>query len=94
MCVVTRDYPVEPVFKLPPLVCVEVLSRDDTLRSLQDRVDDYRGLGVSNIWIIDPVLRRAWVSVGRELVEVLTGVLEVPLSPIRIELAEIFAELE
>jgi Uma2 family endonuclease len=41
VCIISRDQPIEPVFTRPPLVCIEVLSKDDTLRSLEDKVDDY-----------------------------------------------------
>lgn len=61
VCVVSREQELEPVFTRPPLLCIEVLSRDDMLRSMQDRVDDYRAFGVPNIWVLDPVKRRAYV---------------------------------
>ena len=44
ICIVSRDQPVEPVFTSPPLVCIEILSKDDSLRSMQARVDDYLNL--------------------------------------------------
>jgi Uma2 family endonuclease len=59
--VVSRDQAIEAVFTHPPLACIEILSKDDTLRSMQDRIDDYLELGVANIWIVDPVSRRAYV---------------------------------
>lgn len=58
IAVISRDHPIQPVFKTPPLLCVEVLSKDDTLRSMQDRIDDYLAFGVPNIWVLDPVKRR------------------------------------
>jgi Uma2 family endonuclease len=54
VCVISRDQAIEPVFAKPPLVCIEVLSKDDALRSMQARIDDYRAFGVPNIWILDP----------------------------------------
>lgn len=59
VCVISRDQVIEPVFKRPPLICIEVLSKDDTLSSMQERIDDYQAFGVPNIWILDPVKRRA-----------------------------------
>ena len=50
VCVIQRNQPIEQVITRPPLICIEVLSKDDTLRGLQDRIDDYIGLGVANIW--------------------------------------------
>ncbi|MDQ6758931.1 MAG: Uma2 family endonuclease [Acidobacteriota bacterium] len=59
VCVISRDQEIEPVFTRPPLICIEVLSKDDTLRGMQERVDDYLAFGVQNVWILDPVKRRA-----------------------------------
>src|ERR1700733_11187562 len=42
--------PDEEVFTSPPYLCVEVMSPDDTMASLQDRLDDYLHLGVPNVW--------------------------------------------
>src|SRR5580700_1710160 len=41
VCVLRRDQPIEPVFTQPPLVCIEILSKDDRLRDMQERVDEY-----------------------------------------------------
>jgi len=92
--VISRDQDKELVFTRPPLVCIEILSKDDSLRSMQDRVDDYLNFGVPNIWILDPAVRRAWVCSRGKFQEPENGVLEVPNSPIRIPLDELFADLD
>ena len=94
ICVISRDQAIEPVFSRPPMICIEVLSKDDTLRSMQDRVDDYTAFGVANIWIIDPVKRRAYVCTNHDFCEPTGGVLEVANSPILIPLDELFADLD
>ncbi len=94
VCVISRDQVIEPVFTHPPLICIEVLSKDDTLRGMQERVDDYRCFGVPNIWILDPVKRRAYVCTAGDFREPDEGVLAVVSSPIRISLHEIFADLD
>jgi Uma2 family endonuclease len=71
-----------------------VLSKDDTLRGMQERVDDYRAFGVPNIWILDPVKRRAYVCMLGDFREPGNQVLEVANSPIRIPLAELFSDLD
>src|SRR5580658_10998855 len=73
--VISRDQPIEPIFRDPPLVCAEILSKDDTLLSVQDRVDDYLALGVPNIWILDPVKRRAYVCSRKGFIEPESGIL-------------------
>jgi Uma2 family endonuclease len=94
ICVVSREQEVEPVFTRPPLLCIEVLSKDDTLRGMQDRVDDYRAFGVPNIWILDPVKRRAYVCMHGDFREPENETLDVPLSAIRIPLRELFSDLD
>lgn len=73
---------------------IEVLSKDDTLRSMQDRVDDYRAFGIPNIWVLDPVKRRAYVCSRGDFREPLDETLEVPESPIRIPLRDLSSELD
>jgi len=94
VCIISRDQPIEPVFTHPPLVCIEVLSKDDTLTSLEDRVDDYVALGVGNIWVLDPVKRRAYVCTKGSFKEPEEGILLVPGSPIQIPLQDLFADLD
>jgi len=94
VCILSRDQQLEPVFTRPPLVCIEILSKDDSLRSIEDRVDDYLNFGVPNVWILDPVKRRAYVCSRGRFEEPQGGILEVPSSEIRIPLDSLFAELD
>ncbi len=94
VCIISRDQGIEPVFTKPPLVCIEVLSKDDTLRSMQDRIDDYLAFGVSNIWVLDPVARRAYVCSRQGLREPEDGMLRASGTPIEISLPELFEEMD
>ena len=94
VCVISRDQKIEPVFTQPPLLCVEVLSKDDTLGSMQDRIDDYRAFGVPNIWVLDPVRRRAYICNYGDFREADGGVLEIAGSPVRINLNELLLDLD
>jgi Uma2 family endonuclease len=94
ICIVSRDLPVQPVFTRPPIVCIEILSRDDSLRGMQKRVDDYLNFGVPNIWILDPSQLLAYVCSHKGFQQPEAGVLEVPSSPIRIPLEDLFADLD
>ena len=94
VCIIPRDQEIEPVFTKPPLVCIEVLSKDDTLRSMQDRIDDYLAFGVPNIWVLDPIARRAYICSRQGLREPEDGILRASGTPIEISLAELFQELE
>lgn len=53
--------PEEEVFTTPPYLCVEVISPDDTVAAMQDRLDDYLQFGVPNIWVVDPWKHRGWI---------------------------------
>jgi Uma2 family endonuclease len=94
VCIISRDQPIEPVFTRPPLVCIEILSKDDTLRSIEDKIDDYLAFGVGNIWVLDPVKRRAYVCTKGTFQEPAEGILAAPDSPIRIPLKDLFADLD
>src|SRR6185312_3994449 len=54
ICVLSRSNPIEQIVHHPPLICIEVLSRDDSLHDMRERVDDYLRMGVANVWILDP----------------------------------------
>jgi len=94
ICVLGRNQPIEPVFTRPPLIFIEILSKDDSLREMRERVDDYLTFSVPNVWILDPVLRKAYVCTKTGFQEPESGALEVAESAIRIQLSEVFAQLE
>lgn len=57
---VTVGEPDEPVFTTPPLICIEILSKDDSLIGLQEKIDDYLDFGVPHIWLFNPKNRKAY----------------------------------
>jgi Uma2 family endonuclease len=59
VCVVLGEPP-EQIFKTPPFICIEILSKDDRLSGMQDRIADYLNFGVRYVWVIDPRTRKAW----------------------------------
>jgi Uma2 family endonuclease len=52
--------PTDPIIRTPPFICIEVLSKDDRLSELRQRVEDYLAFGVAYVWILDPATRQAW----------------------------------
>ena len=92
--VLRSGQPREPIITEPPLILIEVLSKDDTLRSMRERVDDYLNFGVRYVWIVDPATRRAYVCSPTAFQEPELGVLVVPNTPIRLVLSELFAPVE
>lgn len=78
----------------PPLIAIEILSPEDTLRDMQEKSAEYRRFGVEQVWIVDPEPRIAYRATDAGLEEVRTGALTVPGTPIRVELSDLFAELD
>ncbi len=78
----------------PPLIAIEILSPEDTLRAMQQKAAEYREFGVEHIWVTDPEPRLAYRYTSAGLEEVHTGELAVPETPIRVVLSELFAELD
>jgi Uma2 family endonuclease len=82
----------QDVLSVPPVLVVEILSLDDTYSDLQQRCEDYLQMGVETIWLIDPSTRSGrictasgWVAAAR---------LEVPGTPIYVELPLLFAQIQ
>ena len=64
--ILTRDVPQPRVITAPPVLCVEILSPEDTLAETQRKCQHYFEMGVTACWIIDPERRRGYWSVGAE----------------------------
>jgi Uma2 family endonuclease len=78
----------------PPLIAIEILSPEDSLRAMQEKAAEYRSFGIENIWIIDPDPRIAYRYIDNSLQEVKEAELAVAGTPIRVVLSEMFAELD
>jgi Uma2 family endonuclease len=91
--VLRGDQPREAIITAPPLILIEVLSKDDTLRSMRERVDDYLNFHVEHVWILDPALKRAYVCTRTAFQEPESGELTLSGTPIRIVLNEIFGQM-
>ena len=90
--VLVKAEPQPDVLVTPPVLVVEVLSPNDTYFDTQDRAADYHHMGVQTIWIIDPHTRTGRMCIGATWTE--APRLEVPGTPIYVELAEIFAKIK
>jgi Uma2 family endonuclease len=52
--VVDRSRPIEQIITHPPLAVFEVLSPEDRLQRMKRKLEDYRAMGIPEIWVIDP----------------------------------------
>ena len=79
--------PDEEIVTVPPVLCIEILSPEDSLPKTVERIKDYFGLGVSLYWIVDPVGCTGWMATPGRLEEALDGILrareiEMPLAAV------------
>src|ERR1700675_3022787 len=65
----------------PPFIVVEILSPDDRLNAVREKLEEYKAWGVPHVWLVDPHSRRMYTC-GAGLTEVLS--LRIP--ELRIEL--------
>lgn len=64
-----RTVPSIPITDLVPDLAVEVLSRSNTSREIERKLEDYFRSGVRLVWIIDPKSRTAEIHSGPDEVE-------------------------
>jgi Uma2 family endonuclease len=65
----------------PPLLVAEVLSLDDRLTTVREKLEEYKAWGVPHVWLVDPYLKRLYTC-DKGLTEV--NSLQIP--ELRIEL--------
>lgn len=90
ICVVELPEPDEQVFTTPPYICIEVLSPDDTVSSLRQRLGEILAFGVRNVWVIDPTERIGWRVTREGQFEALDGILRTTDGRIEMPIAELY----
>ena len=92
VCLVSRGQAIEQVITTPPLAVIEILSPEDRISRYNERLADYRQMGIPNVWVIDPANRMgydcstaAWLP-NEEF--------RVAGSPIFLRLSDLWSELE
>ena len=94
LALLRADAPRESVTRTPPLVCIEILSPEDRLSRAKLVLQDYLGMGVPNVWLVDPIRRSAHIFSSEGLTEVDPAMLEVAGTQIRLDFSEIFRGLD
>jgi Uma2 family endonuclease len=74
----------------PPFLCVEVLSPEDRMSRVRERVDDYLKMGVPHIWVLDPTTHSAYSITPEEGWREVKDVLRTSGPEIELPLSEIF----
>jgi Uma2 family endonuclease len=70
---VTDGEPDEQILTHPPLLCIEILSPEDRLERILERVEDYLGFGVPEVWVISPKNHDCWRFTRQHNFEKMTG---------------------
>jgi Uma2 family endonuclease len=78
----------------PPLLVIEIQSPEDTLRRTAAKAAEYLAFGIEHVWVIDPHARVGYRGTTGGLELARSGELAIPETPIRIVLADLFAELD
>jgi Uma2 family endonuclease len=78
------------IFTNPPHLCIEILSKDDTMQYMQEKIDDYLNFGVPYVWIINPRNRKGYIVTSEGMFEAKSGVLETKDPAINVPLAALF----
>ena len=94
VCVYAGEEPKEQIFRTPPFICFEILSPEDRLERIQQKIDDYLNFGVPYVWVINPRDRRVWAHNKEGSREVKDGTLRTENPSLTIPLAEIFAGID
>jgi Uma2 family endonuclease len=87
-----RDFPRTRFIRTPPYIVVEILSPEDRIGALTQKIDDYLDFGVPNVWVADPV-RKTISSHTHEGSHVFTGAAVTSDGEISIPLDEIFSQM-
>ena len=92
VCLISRTQPIEQVPTAPPLAVIEILSPEDRISRYNERLADYRQMGIPNVWVVDPANRvgydcstAAWLP---------SEEFRVADSPIFLRLADLWSELD
>ncbi len=94
VAVIRAGLPREPRLTKPPLLVIEIQSPSDTLREVTLKSRDYLDFSIANIWVIDPKTRTAYYATRSGLEAVISGWLEIPGTPIRVSLDDLFSEMD
>ena len=75
----------------PPFIAVEILSHDDRINEVEEKLATFKAWGVKHVWLVNPYTQRLFVYEGA-LIE--TPVLSIPEFGLELTPADIFDSLE
>ena len=90
LCVLLNE-PGEQILTKPPFLCIEVLSPEDRMKRVKERVTDYLEMGVPNVWVFDPEDQAGLHCHRPQRLQEVKGVLRTENPVLEVPLDEIFA---
>jgi Uma2 family endonuclease len=93
ICVMLNDQPQDDVLAAPPFICIEILSPDDSMSRMAERIEDYLCFGVPNVWVIDPRRHKSYSYNKAGMTEAHDNILRSIEPEIVIPVFEFFADL-
>ena len=93
--VLARGAAREQIVSEPPLLCVEILSPEDRIGRMEEKLAEYFEMGVRAVWVIDPATEAAYECLGPRVGDWRrTQTLRVAGTEIAVEVNELIADLD
>src|ERR1019366_9939862 len=92
--ILRRGRKYERAIREAPLLCIEVLSPEDTWARIRERLDDYLRMGVEHVWCFEPEAREVRRYTTEGFVKVGEPELAIPGTEIRINISAVFSALD
>jgi Uma2 family endonuclease len=93
VCVTLGPKPTEQIFRTPPFLAIEVLSKKDRKREVQEKIEEFLRFGVPCVWVIDPRSQEGWEHTTAGIHPATNGILRTRNPDLELPLPEIFAAL-
>jgi Uma2 family endonuclease len=72
--VVKGGKPAGRVITEPPFLAIEIISPEDRLSRMEERIDDYIKFGIRFIWVIDPKTGKGYIYTDQHRIPVEDGI--------------------
>jgi Uma2 family endonuclease len=94
VCVLRVGSPREKILTHPPLIAIEIMSPEDSIRRVTAKAAEYLEFGIEHVWVIDPTARVTYRGTAEGLERIPSGELSVPGTPILVHVTELFDKLD
>lgn len=89
ICVMRGGRPSGRIITTAPFLCVEILSPDDPMPEMQQRIDDYLTMGVTYAWVVNPETRDCYIYTTHGIERSKQGILRTLDPDITLDLNEV-----